>query len=539
MFSRILAARGINHPEEIQFDFASLLPWRDLKHCDLAAEILLDAIIEQKKIFIVADYDADGATAAAIAIRFLRSVKANVDYFVPNRFEHGYGLTPEIVTIAEKNNADLIVTVDNGIASVSGVDKANVLGIKVLITDHHLPGADLPKATCIVNPNQPDDVFPSKHLAGVGVMFYVLVALRALLREQDFFSENNKEPNLAKLLDLVALGTVADVVRLDKNNRILVSQGIKRIHAHESNPGIKALFKVANKKPELARSMDLGYIIGPRLNAAGRLTDMRTGIECLITDNINEATKLANELDALNKNRRQIEADMQEKALAITEKIDTSKSSGITLFDPNWHPGIVGILASRIKERFRSPTIAFAPDGDKKLKGSGRSIQGVHLRDVLDKITKISPTIIKTFGGHAMAAGLTIDVKALEEFTRLFNEAIAYELDKNPIDATNFTDGRLTPSEVSRDLVSEIDAMVWGQGFPQPTFRNKFIAHNHKIVGEKHTKLQVSFREENKIFDAIRFNHIDLPPDLIDGVYRLEVNHFFKEQPIQLIFEYW
>ena len=373
VLARVLAARGIKEADELDDTLSNLIPYDNLKNCRKAAQLLADAIDNKENILIVADYDADGATAAAIAILFLRDAGVNVDYFVPNRFEHGYGLTPEIVDIVATKNTDLIITVDNGIASISGVARAHELGINVLITDHHLPGSELPQAACIVNPNQPGDNFKSKSIAGVGVMFYVLIALRSELRDRGHFEKTGSEPNLADLLDLVALGTVADVVPLDRNNRILVDQGLRRIRSGKINPGIKALLRVAKKNPSFARSADFGFAVGPRLNAAGRLTDMSLGIECLISSNSQIAMKLAEELDQLNVERRHIEGKMKDQALKILDDIETKVDAGVTLFDPQWHSGVVGILASRVKEKLNRPVIAFALEKNGALKGSGRS----------------------------------------------------------------------------------------------------------------------------------------------------------------------
>jgi single-stranded-DNA-specific exonuclease len=506
----------------------------------MAGKLLADTIANKANILIVADYDADGATAAAITILFFRSIGVTVDYFVPNRFEHGYGLTPEIVDIVAARKTDLIITVDNGIASITGVARARELGIKVLITDHHLPGSELPQADCIVNPNQPDDSFASKCIAGVGVMFYVLIALRMELRTRRYFEQEHvKEPNLAELLDLVALGTIADVVPIDKNNRILVSQGLKRIRTGKMNPGIKALLQIARKDPSNARAADFGFAIGPRLNAAGRLTDMKLGIECLISNDIGKATELARELDQLNIERRSIEGEMKDQALRYLEDIETKLESGITLFNPQWHSGIVGILASRVKEKFNRPTIAFAPEKDNSLKGSGRSIQGIHLRDVLDILTKMDPSVIDKFGGHAMAAGLTIQAEKLERFTGLFNQIVNEEFNKNTIDNSIYVDGSLREQDSLTELAHELRIQVWGQGFPEPAFKDELHVRAHRILGDAHTKLRVSFSPHGEEIDAIRFNFNDAVPNLINCVYRLDINDFYEHKPAQLIIETW
>ena len=417
--ARALAARGITSDEQLRLSLEGLIAPGALSHIDAAASLLADAIDAEARLLIVADYDCDGATACAVGLRGLRMLaagsQASVDYLVPNRFEYGYGLTPEIVDLAAQRQPDLLITVDNGIASVEGVARANELGIEVLVTDHHLPGAVLPDAACIVNPNQPGCGFPSKHLAGVGVMFYVLLALRAELRTRGRF-DLASQPRLDTLLDLVALGTVADVVRLDHNNRVLVAQGLQRIRSGRLHPGIAALFQVAGRDARTARAADLGFAIGPRINAAGRLTDMTVGIECLTTDSFERALALAQQLDDLNRERREIESDMQLDALAAIDDAVVQQRSTICLFDESWHQGVVGLVASRIKEKFHRPTIAFARAGESELRGSGRSIEGVHLRDTLDLVTKVAPTLVKRFGGHAMAAGLTLTAGEYENF---------------------------------------------------------------------------------------------------------------------------
>ena len=539
VLARVLAARGIKEADELDDTLSNLIPYDNLKNCRKAAQLLADAIDNQEKILIVADYDADGATAAAIAILFLRDAGVTVDYFVPNRFEHGYGLTPEIVDIVATKNTDLIITVDNGIASISGVARAHELGIKVLITDHHLPGSELPQAACIVNPNQPGDNFKSKSIAGVGVMFYVLIALRSELRDRGYFEKTGSEPNLADLLDLVALGTVADVVPLDRNNRILVDQGLRRIRSGKINPGIKALLRVAKKNSSFVRSADFGFAVGPRLNAAGRLTDMKLGIECLISSHSQIAMKLAEELDQLNVERRHIEGKMKDQALKILDDIETKVDAGVTLFDTQWHSGVVGILASRVKEKLNRPVIAFALEKNGALKGSGRSIQGIHLRDVLDALTKIDPNVIDKFGGHAMAAGLTIQADQLERFSELLNDVVTGEFKKNVIDNSIYVDGPLEEEDTTSGLAQEIRMQVWGQAFPEPSFRNELYVRTHRLLNETHTKLQISFSPNGALIDAILFNFNDAVPDVINCVYRLDINDFFDHKPVQLIIETW
>ena len=537
--ARVLASRGVANADELDTTLERLLPYDTLKNCDKAAELLFEAVRDNANFLIVADYDADGATAAAIALRFLKTVNAKVDYFVPNRFEHGYGLTPEIADIANERNADWIITVDNGIASVAGVTRAKELGLKVLITDHHLPGDTLPPADCIVNPNQKDDQFGSKALAGVGVMFYILIALRARLRDENFFNKRLKEPNLANLLDLVALGTVADVVPLDENNRILVAQGIRRIRTGKCNPGIKALLSAAKKSHQNVKCTDFGFVIGPRLNAAGRLTDMSIGIECLLSDDPEIATHHALELNRLNQERREIESDMKDQALEILDQMNISDSPIITIYDERWHSGIVGILASRIKEQYSRPVIAFASDGADNLKGSGRSMSGLHLRDALDSVTKQYPSIIEKFGGHAMAAGLTIRKENLSLFINAINLVVGDLMTKNPIDTSRLTDGPLSETELNEELAEAIQSGIWGQAFPEPVFRNQFYVREHRLLSDKHTKLGVSITKSGPIIDAIRFNFSEATPEIIDCQYKLDINDYYSHRPIQLIIEDW
>ncbi|MDQ3267697.1 MAG: single-stranded-DNA-specific exonuclease RecJ, partial [Pseudomonadota bacterium] len=444
LLARIYAARGIGNVTQLDTGLQYLLPFTQLKNAQKMACLLADAIATQRKLLIVADYDADGATACAVGLRGLRILGAQVDFIVPNRFEYGYGLTPEIVRLAAQSTPDILITVDNGIASVEGVAEANRLGMQVLVTDHHLPGDALPDALCIVNPNQPGCNFPSKNLAGVGVMFYVLLALRAELRARGAYTEK-AEPNLGKLLDLVALGTVADVVKLDENNRILVQQGLQRIRSMRACCGINALLQVAGKNYAQVSSYELGFVVGPRLNAAGRLKDMSLGIACLISDDANEAAKIATQLDALNRTRRNIEADMQHAALATLEHITPTDSCSLSLFDETWHQGVIGILASRLKDRYHRPVIAFARSLNGEIKGSGRSIHALHLRDALDLVSKRHPHLLQKFGGHAMAAGLSLREEHFDEFKVAF-EAVAQSL-LSPADLTKIieTDGLLAP----------------------------------------------------------------------------------------------
>ena len=540
-FARLYAARGVTHPRELDADLSRLLPPSLLLHADRAAVLLADAIARERRICIVADYDCDGATACAVGLRGLALLGArHVDYIVPNRFEYGYGLTPEIVALAmTSKQPDLIVTVDNGIASIAGVDAANRLGIDVLVTDHHLPAAHLPDAACIVNPNQPGCGFPSKHLAGVGVMFYVLFALRAELRRREVFDAAH-QPRLDGLLDLVALGTVADVVRLDANNRLLVAQGLERMRAGRAQPGIAALFRIAGREVRSAGAFDLGFAVGPRINAAGRLADMTLGIECLTTDDPARAMEIATQLDAINRERRDIEATMQEAALAAIEARSTASDAAlraaIVLFDAAWHQGVVGIVASRIKDRLHRPTIAFAPAADGTLRGSGRSIAGLHLRDALDLVSKREPGLIEKFGGHAMAAGLTISHPDLPRFEVAFEKTVRAMLDPALLTRTIETDGPLAEDAATIATVRALDAQVWGQGFAAPLFADAFDIESQRIVKEKHLKL--TMKKGKRMFDAIWFNNITTLPDRAHVVYRIAADSYNGNTRLQLIVEH-
>lgn len=536
LLARIYAARGIAETGQLDTDLKRLLPFPLLKGAEPMAALLADAIAAQKKILIVADYDADGATACAVGMRGLGAMGARVDYIVPNRFEYGYGLTPEIVQLASRAMPDILLTVDNGIASVEGVAEAHRLGMQVLVTDHHLPGDKLPDAECIVNPNQPGCDFPSKHLAGVGVMFYVLMALRAELRKRGAFADK-AEPNLAELLDLVALGTVADVVKLDDNNRILVHQGLQRIRARRSCAGIQALLRMARRQAARAATYELGFIIGPRLNAAGRLEDMSLGIRCLLTDDAGEADELAAKLDALNLERRSIEADMQDSALASLEGIDPADNFSLALFNDEWHQGVIGILASRLKDRFHRPTIAFAPGNPGELKGSGRSIPGLHLRDALDLVSKRQPHLILRFGGHAMAAGLSIRKEHLDEFIRAFESVAREMIDEQSLVKTISTDGELDADEYCFPIARALQTQVWGQGFPEPLFEGEFRVQSQRVVGEKHLKLKLA--SPSGSYDAIRFFHAESAPDRVHAVYSLDINEYNGNETLQLIVRHW
>ena len=535
VLARVYAARGIGSPTQLDNKLDQLLPFSDMRNATAAAMLLADAIAAKRKLMIVADYDCDGATACAVGVRGLRSFGAVIDYLVPNRFEYGYGLTPEIVRLAHARGPEILITVDNGIASIDGVAEANRLGMQVLITDHHLAGDALPDAACIVNPNQPGCDFPSKSIAGVGVMFYVLMALRAELRARGHFN-GSSEPNLASLLDIVALGTVADVVKLDDNNRRFVDQGVRRIRAGHSCAGIKALYRIAGREPRKASTYDLGFVLGPRLNAAGRLEDMSLGIECLITDDESKAAQLAQQLDALNKERRELQADMQESALADLEKFDASGRASLCVFDPQWHQGIVGLLAGRLKDKFHRPAIAFARGNNGELKGSGRAISGLHLRDALDLIAKKSPTLISKFGGHAAAAGLSIREESFTEFAAQFEATVAKLLSAADLEQVIESDGELGASDMKLPLARELASQVWGQGFAAPLFSGVFNVASQRVVAEKHLKLKLT--QGKNEFDAIYFSHVDLMPKTVLCIYRLAVNEYLGLEDVQLTLEH-
>ncbi|MEW5769946.1 MAG: single-stranded-DNA-specific exonuclease RecJ [Pseudomonadota bacterium] len=535
LLARLFAARGVQGPAELKQRLGELLPYADLLNCEAAAARLADAIARGERLLVVGDYDADGATATSVAVSGLRALGAEVAYLVPNRFEYGYGLSPEIVRLAAQHKPDLLITVDNGIAAHAGIDEARRLGLEVLVTDHHLPGETLPEAL-IVNPNQPGCAFPSKHLAGVGVMFYVLMALRAELRKRGAFVQR-AEPNLAELLDLVALGTVADVVRLDANNRLLVAQGVARMRQGMARPGVQALFQVAGRKPERASAEDLGFVVGPRLNAAGRLSDMSLGIECLLAPEMGRALALAGELDRLNRERRGIEAEMQDQALALLEGIAVADGASLCLFDAAWHQGVIGLLASRLKERHHRPTLIFADGGEDQLKGSGRSIPGLHLRDALDRVDRLAPGLIVKFGGHAAAAGLTIHRHRFEEFATLFEEVARAELSEADLTRTIETDGELARAEFNLENAEALRDAVWGQGFPPPAFHGEFQVQSQRLVGEKHLKLRLAgpaFAAE-----AILFNQDTPLPERIQAVYRLDVNEWNGNRGLQLNVAHW
>ncbi len=546
VLQRVYANRGVQHPDELNLSLNQLIPPKHMLGVQEAAELLADAIEGEARVVIVGDYDADGATSSALAVSLLQQMGLKeVSYLVPNRFEFGYGLSPEIVVLAAERQPDLIVTVDNGIASHAGVLTAQGLGISVLITDHHLPGAELPAADVIVNPNQPGCHFPSKALAGVGVMFYVLTALRAELRNRGWFAQVGIEaPNLGDALDLVALGTIADVVPLDRNNRILVAAGLARIRAGRARPGIEALLEVAGCDATQISSTDLGFRLGPRLNAAGRLDDISVGIECLLATSAREARPLAQRLHDYNQERRDIEAQMQEDALAqlaALEPGDVEASFGLALYDPNFHQGVVGILAARLRERYHRPTIVFADSGDGELKGSGRSIPGVHIRDVLDRVATQNPGLVSKFGGHTMAAGLSIAHQDLTAFGHAFDSAVAEALGRVPPQAVIDTDGQLSPGDMHVDMAEALrHGGPWGQQFPEPAFDGRFTLQQQRLLKERHLKMTVV--SEGTAFEAIAFNvDTDVWPNEsiteVDLVYRLDINDYRGERRLQLLVE--
>ena len=550
VLARIYASRNITSTKQLDYSFNVLHDWKDLKGIDAAINLLVNALINQQHVIIIGDFDADGATSTALAIRGLRAMGfERVSYRVPDRFKFGYGLTPEIVEDVAALEPDLIVTVDNGISSLDGVAEAKQKGIKVLVTDHHLPGEKLPDADAIVNPNQPGDSFPCKALAGVGVMFYVLMALRTKLREINWFEKNNiTEPNLAQWLDIVALGTVADVVPLEHANRILVSQGIARMRAGQLSAGIKALLEVAGRNPQRLVASDLGFTVGPRINAAGRLDDMSLGIECLLTDSELEAKEYAHQLDSLNRERRQIESGMQDQALSFLNDFLLQHGHddlpiGLCLFEPDWHEGVIGILASRIKDRLHRPVIAFAQNENGDLKGSARSVKGVHIRDVLDAIAAKHPELISKFGGHAMAAGLSLQKDNLSEFTQAFACEVAKHLGRDELHGVIHSDGELSDLEIHMELASLLrNAGPWGQHFEEPVFDGEFELVNRRIVGEKHLKLVLQVPGGQRYIDAIAFNVSDEDwPEQVKRVelaYRLDINEYQGRQNLQLMVDY-
>ncbi|HIF9389867.1 TPA: single-stranded-DNA-specific exonuclease RecJ [Photobacterium damselae] len=546
---RIYASRGITHDGELERGAKGLLSYNQLHGMAQAVDLLEQALRNNQRIIIVGDFDADGATSSALSVLAFKMLGCqNVDYLVPNRFDDGYGLSPEVVDQALAKGVEVIMTVDNGVSSLSGVAYAKEKGLTVVVTDHHLPGDILPNADAIVNPNLNECGFPSKALCGVGVAFYLMLALRAQLRATDWFTQQNiPEPNLAELLDLVALGTVADVVALDGNNRILVHQGLQRIRAGRCRPGIQALIEVANRDPQKIVTSDLGFALGPRINAAGRLDDMAFGVELLLCDNIQSARRMATELDGLNQTRKEIEQGMKEEALAICERLKFSANDmpyGLVLFQKDWHQGVIGILASRIKEKFHRPVICFADAGNEQIKGSCRSIPGLHMRDVLDLIDTQNPGMIAKFGGHAMAAGLTIDTKQSDAFSRAFDQAVRNELGEDELKGVLLTDGELEANEFNLDTAEMLRAGgPWGQQFPEPTFDGTFRLLHQKLVGGKHLKMMVEPLHGGSVIDAIAFN-VDLKrwPDAsvqqVELVYRLDINEFRGNRSVQLMIEH-
>ena len=549
VLKRVYASRNIKSGKDLDYSLSSLIPFKQLSGINDAVILLQEMLEQKKRILIVADFDADGATSCALAIRGLTAMGAkDVIYVVPNRFEHGYGLSPEIVDVALDYDPDLIVTVDNGISSISGVEYARKNGVKVLITDHHLPGKELPNADVIINPQLADDKFPSKNLAGVGVIFYILLALRAKLKQEYWFENNNiVYPNLANFLDLVALGTIADLVPLDKNNRTMVAHGLKLIKKNKSKPGIYALLNQAGRQLSKLTSSDLSFAVAPRLNAAGRLTDMSLGIECLLTDDEGDAIEIAGKLNRLNTERRQIQDDMQEEALAELEKYlqDTSGEIpyGICIYNKDWHQGVVGILASKIKEKFNRPAIVFAKENEGVLKGSARSIAGLHIKDVFDELATLHPELILTFGGHAMAAGLTIKESQYSNFSNIFNELVNQHISSDRLEDEYLTDGELSDEDFTVPLALAIqNAGPWGQSFPEPTFAGQFKILDKRIVGENHLKLKLQSRNKRTTLDAIAFNITDVNwpsgTDQILSTYRLGINDFQGSSQVQLFIEH-
>lgn len=550
LLQRIYAARGVVRAEELQHQLSQLHK-PHFKGLVEAVTLLADAVVAQANILIIGDFDADGATSCALAVLALRAMGlTSVDFLVPNRFEYGYGLTPEIVAVAAAQHPDLIITVDNGISSVEGVRAARELGIAVVVTDHHLPGNELPEADAIVNPNQLGCEFPSKNLAGVGVIFYVMNALRAELRQLGWFAESGiAEPNMASFLDLVALGTVADVVPLDHNNRILVAQGLQRIRAGVARPGIMALLEVAGKAPHRLVSGDLGFALGPRLNAAGRLDDMSLGIQCLLCESPALAREMALQMDDLNRERKAIESGMQQEAMKMLEKILQADVEllpwGLCLFDETWHQGVIGILASRIKDRYHRPVIVFADAGEGQIKGSARSIPGLHIRDALDAVAARYPHLLQKFGGHAMAAGMTLAREKFEEFSAAFDTEVRRQLRAEDMAAILMSDGELQAADLNLESVEKLRAAgPWGQHFPEPLFDGEFHIVQQRLVGEKHLKLVLTLTPgDQQLIDAIAFN-VDLqlwPNTEVQRVklaYRLDINEYRGKQSVQLLVEY-
>ncbi len=543
LLTRLYAARGVLSAVELEKGLARLIPFSQLKGIDAAVELLVEGLRQRQRMLIVGDFDADGATASTVGLLGLRMLgAAHVDYLVPNRFEYGYGLTPEIVAVALGREPELLITVDNGISSIEGVAAAKAAGLKVLVTDHHLPGHELPAADAVVNPNQPGCSFPSKSLAGVGVIFYVLLALRARLRELGWFTAERPEPNLGELLDLVALGSVADVVPLDANNRILVHQGLARIRAGRARPGLRALLEVAGKQHGRITSTDLGFILGPRLNAAGRLDDMSLGIECLLCEDEALARDMAVQLDQLNQDRKAIEQGMQREALAQLKDLPLENLPfGLCLFEADWHQGVIGILASRLKERYHRPTIAFADAGEGMLKGSARSVPGFHVRDALDAVASRHPGLISKFGGHAMAAGLSLPAEHFETFAKAFDDEVRRQLCEDDLTGRLLSDGVLSIDEFNLPLARELrNAGPWGQHFPEPLFHGAFQLVQQRIVGERHLKVVLKSECGSLQLDGIAFGvdrEVWPNPTVrwVELAYKLDVNEFRGQESVQLL----
>ncbi|MGB3726292.1 MAG: single-stranded-DNA-specific exonuclease RecJ [Glaciecola sp.] len=544
ILDQVIRQRGISSSEELTTQAQHLLHYNLFKDIDVASQLLANAVINKRAICIVGDFDADGATSTALCILALRAMgHTNVSFIVPNRFDYGYGLTSPVVELAHQQGAELIVTVDNGISSIDGVNTAKALGIEVVVTDHHLPAEQLPAADAIVNPNQVDCDFPSKAIAGVGVAFYVMTALKNTLQQMDYFSHNTiTPPNMANFLDIVALGTVADVVALDKNNRILVHQGIARIRSGRTRPGILALLNVANKNFRKCCTTDIGFVLGPRLNAAGRLEDMSQGIECLISDDSNQCAVLAAQLDGLNQSRREIEASMREDANTALAQLDLTgdlKPSALVVYRSDFHQGVVGIVAGRLKEAHYRPTIVFADEDEYFIKGSARSIDGVHIRDALARVDALVPGLIKKFGGHAMAAGLSIAKQDLAKFSELLQQVVSELLVDMPSEAILYSDGELSSNDLSLETASLLKfAMPWGQQFEEPVFDGEFALVSQKIVGQKHLKVVLQHGEQ--YIDGIAFNvNTDEWPNLqakrANVAYRLDINEFRGQTSVQLI----
>jgi len=549
LLKRVYANRGIEKCDQLDYSISGLLDYKRLKGIDHAATLIADAVTNNQSVVIVGDFDVDGATSSALMVRALRMMGLEkVNYLVPNRFEYGYGLTPEIVMLAKQMTPDLIVTVDNGISSIDGVARAKQENIKVVVTDHHLQGDELPYADAIVNPNQQGCEFPSKMMAGVGVAFYVMLAVRAELRSRQWFNGQRAEPNMAMLLDLVALGTVADVVPLDKNNRLLVEQGLQRIRKSQCCSGIQALLEISGKNIKACTTQDFGFAVGPRLNAAGRLDDMSIGIECLLSDDFDRSMHYAKMLNDMNQQRREIEGDMLTQAMTIMEDLLTKMDeealqAGLSLYDEDWHQGVVGLLASRVKEKYHRPVIAFADSGDDELKGSARSIPGVHIRDVLDAIATKHPVLIQKFGGHAMAAGLSLKKSDLEQFSNAFSEQVEISLGQRALDKVIETDGGLQSGELSLPSAETLRfAGPWGQCFPEPVFDDEFDVLDWRIVGEKHLKLKLRHNVSNQQVEAIAFNQgaevLDAGESALRMIYRMDVNEFRGRKNLQLIIQH-